>query len=204
MGSQNEVSFDRVAAARIHAAQALELADVTQVPAEVTDALRECLNVLEAFDNRFDTEHAGHKHDDFVTWTIEDHACFPGGREIDVRLYYDWENYCPGDHVTPDSGGFARLEDIEVVAVRYFDEQGNLASLGDHYHDVAWELAEKDRSVLDDAVTSVGYARGVGETNPLLVPSGLRHVEEEREPSQRRMAPSARKRTSSQGVRKYG
>jgi len=204
MKSQNEISFDRVNSARISAVQALKLAEETRVPQEVVDALRECLEVLDTLDHRFDTEHAGHRHDEFLTWTIEDPACFPGGREIDVRLYYDWEDYCPGDRVTPGSGGFASLTNIEVVAVRYFDERGNVVSLGEYHHDVAWDLAERDRATLEDAVTAVGYTRGTGETNPLFVPNRLTPAEEERERAERRMAPSSRKRSPSQGFRKYG
>ena len=96
------------------------MADAGEASAEIADTLRECIQVLDALNSSFDAEHAGRHHDDYVTWTIEDESYAPGGRELDLRLYYDWEDYSPGDHVTPHSGGYGSLEDIEVVAVRHF------------------------------------------------------------------------------------
>jgi hypothetical protein len=202
MGTHDSFSFDRIEAARQKAAKALEAAEENGIAADISEALLECRDILETLSSQFDADANG-RHDGFIPWTFEDESIDPFSREMDVRLYYDWQDYCPGDRITPAYGGFATLSNVEVVAVRYFDEHGREASLGRYHADVAWYLAEQERESLEDACTAAGGSRAVGKAHPLFAPTTPVPAAEESEQPTRRMAPSARKR-SSKGHRKLG
>lgn len=204
MSTHDSFSFDRIRAARQQVARALEITEQSGSAAEIADALLECRAILEAMGKGADADDAKQRHDGFIPWTFEDELIAPFSREMDVRLHYDWEDYSPGDGVTPHYGGFATLSHVEVVAVRYFDGRGKEISLGQYHADVAWHLAEMERESLEDTCTAAGSSGGVGKPHPLFVPAAqVPATAEESEQPARRMAPSARKR-SSKGSRKLG
>jgi hypothetical protein len=119
---------------------------------------------------------------------------------VDVRVYYGWDDYNPADEPFPVWG--ARIVHVEVLAVRYLDQDGDAVDLGIHHRQLAMELLEGQRDEVTEACTDDGVRRGVGEAHPLHRPSpAVGSVTGE---NMRRMAPSERTRQAPQERRRMG
>jgi hypothetical protein len=123
------------------------------------------------------------RHQAYMDQTFDDEDCPPFGRQIDVRVYYEWHDYDRADEPSPIWG--AQIQDVEVLAVRYFDQNGDVIGVADHHADLAWMLVEKNHERVTEACTADGYRRGLGAAHPLYWP----------DPAPR-MAPSQRTRES--------
>jgi hypothetical protein len=65
----------------------------------------------------------GSKYHGSIEYTFEDEDYEPFGRAIDVRIYYRWRDYDSADD--PHTVWGASIEELEVLAIRYFDKFGN-------------------------------------------------------------------------------
>ena len=182
---------------------ALPLAESSPAcPAEVLEALKASKDFLTgSMSGGVRRQHAGS-----IRWTFEDDAYEPNGREIELLLHYDWEDYSPSDGVTPSAGGCAQITDLEVLAVRYFDEHGDVIDMDQHHLDTAWAVVERNRELLEEKCTDAGHRAVVGRTSPIRFfdSDPAEGSSEGQETSDWRMAPSARKRGGKQGIRKQG
>lgn len=102
------------------------------------------------------------KYDGSIEHTFEDEHYEPFGRAVDVRIHYRWCNYNPADKSHPVWG--AMIEDLDVLAIRYFDDSGNEVEASEHSLDVAWHLLHKCYEQVAEACTEDGYRRGVGSS----------------------------------------
>jgi hypothetical protein len=200
MNETNDFSTDRIRLLQDKVARAIEAAQGTGVSQLVSDTLHEAGELLATLvgsrRNRF-SDSAG-----YIDCTLDDEACEPYGREVDVRIYYDWQDYDAADEPFPVWG--ADIAEVEVRAVRYFDRAGETQAIGRHHDDVAWELVEKDRESLIERCTDDGCRRAVGVSHPLYSPSSLTTAAPASTDGARRMAPSARARASSESQHKFG
>jgi hypothetical protein len=133
-----------------------------------------------------------------IEYTLEDDECPPSGRQIDVRVYYGWEDYNPADE--PYAVWGARIEGVEVLAIRYLDEAGDAVDLAMHHQQLALDLLEQQREQVTEACTDDGVRRGVGEAHPLHQAASSPATSA----ANRRMAPSQRTRDARQQRRKFG
>jgi hypothetical protein len=108
------------------------------------------------------------KYDGSIEYTFEDESYEPFGRAVDVRIHYRWCNYNPADNPRPLWG--ATIEDLEVLAIRYFDNAGNEVHSTEHPLDVAWHLLHKCYQQVTEACTEDGYRRGAGSAPPTYAP----------------------------------
>lgn len=197
----NPSPADQLEAVRRRLERALHAAHETKADASVIAELRAALDALA--DDEASRQIPGPQsyrspRGGYIERTLEDESFAPHGREFDVRVHFDWIDYSPGDATTPAAGGQAVIVDVEVVAVRYFDEHGNAISAAQHHDDAATALARQQWDLLEEACTAQGARMGAGITSPLY--SG---VGSEVHSTSRKMAPSARTRCGSQG-RKFG
>ena len=123
-----------------------------------------------------------------------------GRREFDVRIYYGWTDYDPADEPSPIWG--AHIEDVEVVAVRYFDRDGEQVDWQTHAGVMAWDQLELEHHRVLSACTNDGALRGLGRVHPLFVPEPARPALQA--DSSLRMAPSVRTRTLQLKPRFFG
>ena len=137
-----------------------------------------------------------------IDYTIEDEECKPNGRELDVRVFYTWDDY-DGTNELPTRWG-ASIEDIEVVAVRYFDRDGGQTTLREHHAALAWDLI--DDEVVREQCTRDGYQRGIGKAPSTYCPGSLSITPQPETSSKAefRMAPSVSTRESQAKSRKHG
>ncbi len=144
----------------------------------------------------------GSRHRAHLDYTFDDEDCQPYGRQVDVRIYYEWYDYDRADE--PSAIWGAQVEDVEVLAVRYFDQQGDVVGVEGHHSDVAWMLVEKDRQRVTEACTADGCRRGVGAAHPLYSPPVQRSSAPSASHDAPRMAPSQRTRESQRDRRRFG
>ncbi len=135
-----------------------------------------------------------------IDWTFQDET---GGREILARVYYDWEDYSPGDHDTPSYGGFAQVADIEIREIRYYSGEGKPISREEYDRNLVWELAEQCWAALEDACTEAGYRSDAGQPDPLYFPATTAPSRSVRSEGLR-MAASARRRSRDKRSREVG
>ena len=138
--------------------------------------------------------HLRKQHAGVIRWTFEDDQYEPNGREIEVLIYYDWDDYSAGDGVTPSCGGCAQIADIEILAVRYFDEHGNVIGEQQHHLDVAWDAVESNRELLEEMCSDAGHRDDAGRTAPVRFPGTSGIESPDSNESTWRMTPSARSR----------
>jgi hypothetical protein len=108
------------------------------------------------------------KYDGSIQYTFEDENYEPFGRAVDVRIHYRWCNYDSADNPHPVWG--ATIEDLDVLAIRYFDNSGNEVHASEHPLDVAWHLLHKNYQQVAEACTEDGYRRGVGSAPSTYAP----------------------------------
>ena len=133
---------------------------------------------------------------------LDDESYKPYGRQFDIRVFYDWVDYSPGDSTTPAYGGFAEVADVQLIAVRYFDKQGNYTEAGEYNDDEVWQLVEAQRAEIEDACTQAANREGVGIANPLY---SLRSASTPADATgAARMAASARSLSANEKERKLG
>ena len=141
----------------------------------------------------------------YVEHTFEDEDYEPHGREIDVRIHYSWHDY---DRADDRSLWGATIEDVEVLAIRYFDDQGNVAGTAEHREDVAWNLVRRHEDLLTDRCTQDGIQRGAGAGHPLFAALSSTPASGPPETSDAtasaRMAPSMPTRQREQSRRRIG
>ena len=125
----------------------------------------------------------------WIDYTFDDDECLPYGRQVDVRIFYGWDDYNPADEPFPIWG--ARIEEVEMRAVRYYDQGGNVIELSLHHRDLAWDLLAREREMVIQACTDDGCRRSVGTAHPLYTPA---RAQSPVGASVRRMAPSERLR----------
>ena len=101
---------------------------------------------------------------------------------------------------SPTGGSHAKIADIEVIAVRYYDDRGEEIGLDQHHHDAAWQAVEQNRVLLKETCTDAGHRDHAGRIDPIRFPEPT--AEEETSPW--RMAPSARQRIAKLRIRKQG
>ena len=164
-------------------------------PPEILEALQAANGVLRQADQR--SPAPGEKT---VPWTLQD----AGGCQIDVLLHYEWEDYCPGDRITPSSGGYARIVDEEEVEVRYFDDWGEVITLQQQHLHAVWEAVERNRELLEEMCTDAGHRASVGLSSPLHFPGPSQAWPGASAEQDWRMAPSARARSEKEQRRKQG
>ena len=139
-----------------------------------------------------------------MIYTFEDEYYEPHGRLIDIRIDYDWIDYDPADEPFVSWG--PTIADVNVLAVRYLDEDGNEVSAPAHYKELAWELLNKHHEQMLEACTEHGYQHGVGRTPATYsrqrAPSALASIGERAFVP--RLAPSEPTRASQQNRRQLG
>lgn len=135
--------------------------------AKSRDALRASLELLDALAGPPRVDRSS-KYAGSIDYTFEDEQFEPFGREVDVRVHYDWYDYDSADEPSPVWG--AAIADLEVRAVRHFDEDGNEVDADQHDLDVAWSLLNLQYEQVTDACTEDGYHRGVGKAPSTYAP----------------------------------
>ena len=103
--------------------------------------------------------------DGSISWLLHDHTFEPHGRELLVSVEFEWEEFVPGDWTTPAAGGLARIVDVAVAKVGYYDELGQVQRI-DHapqgLDDLAWELLKPLRTQVEEVCASAAVD-GLGE-----------------------------------------
>ena len=171
------------------------------------DQLREALVVsLQLLDELVEVTPAvrSSRHAGSMVWTFEDENYEPYGRQIDVRIDYDWDDYDAAD--APFVSWGPTIADVAVLAVRYLDEDGNDVSANVHYTELAWDLVNKHHEQMIDLCTEHGYQHGVGKS-PITYRS--RSTTSTSAPTSNsefvpRLAPSEPTRASQQNRRQFG
>jgi hypothetical protein len=128
-------------------------------PQEAREALLASLQVLQSLVESTVPDRSS-QHAGSIEYTFEDEGYEPYGRAVDVRVYYRWNDYNTADDPRPVWG--AVVEDLDVLAVRYFDESGNEIPAAEHASDLAWQLLDKSYQQVTEACTEDGYRRGAG------------------------------------------
>jgi hypothetical protein len=200
MSEFNKFSAESFEQLRKKLSEALKIAEATGAAEIMKEALRESNELLQTL--REPAVDRSSRYAGYIDYTFEDDECDPYGREVDVRIYYSWYGYDPADEPSPIWG--ATVEDIDVLAVRYFDKDGNETVLSEHHLELAWNLLNRQHEQVTEACTNDGYFNG-GNVPATYVPLRPNVVAS---PTQTRfagrMAPSARKRESTSKQRKYG
>jgi hypothetical protein len=135
-------------------------------------------------------------------FTFHDEECAPYGREIDVRIHYSWSDYNRTDQ--PSSHWGANVKEVELVAVRYFDQHGDVTTLGAHHRDLAQDLLSAHDQRLHEVCTDDGCRKGVGEYPVWYIPSKVSAVEPTATAIPARMAPSQSTRAAEETRRRLG
>ena len=141
----------------------------TCVDEGVRDALISSLEILEPLAEVSRGPRAS-KYAGSIDYTFEDEQYAPCGREVDVRVYYCWYDYDPADEPSPIWG--ASIEDVEVLAVRHFDQEGHEIPENEHRLDLAWFLLNRQYEEVTEACTADGYRQGAGESPITYAPAG--------------------------------
>jgi hypothetical protein len=126
-----------------------------------------------------------------MLYTFEDENYRPHGRQIDLQIEYDWSDYDRSDE--PFASWGPTIMDVNVLAVRFFDEDGNEVPSEVHYKQLALDLLDKHEEQFIEACTGHGYQHGVGTTPATYSRSGIA-----------RLAPSVPTRASQQNRRHLG
>ena len=95
-------------------------------------------------------------------WTLDDEEL---GRQYEVQITFRLRRWEPGDHITPETGGDAQLQQVAVIQARHYDGQGlvNGVDLGEaaRRHDArAWRLIDSNPELhdrIESACVGVGY-----------------------------------------------
>jgi hypothetical protein len=108
-----------------------------------------------------------------ITYVIDDEDYAPHGRSFDLRVHYSWLNYDPADEPHAEWG--PNIEAVEVVAVHYFDAEGNEIagpSIGTaEQTEIAWDLAQAESDRVLEACRVDGYRTAAGESPPWYYPA---------------------------------
>src|SRR5687767_2311020 len=67
---------------------------------KVIEALRSSLEMLDMVADSTEAFQPP-RHRGSIDYTLEDDACPPYGRQVQVRVYYDWDDYNPADEPFP-------------------------------------------------------------------------------------------------------
>jgi hypothetical protein len=137
----------------------------------------------------------------YLNYTLDDESYQPHGRQLDVRLGFNWNDYDP--HDDPGATWGAVIESVEVLAVRYFDYQGNVVNSHDHLQGVARQLWERNEDEIREACTQEGVRLGIGRAHPFYRPA-FNRMSATNPAGSPRMAPSARTRQAAPVVGKLG
>jgi len=197
MSDPKGFSIERIQALQTKLSLAIDSVG-TEVSNIVAEALGESHDLLASLLGAVTNGSA--RYDGFIDHTFVDEAYEPHGREVDVRIFYDWQDYDADDEPSPVWG--ADIADIAVRQVRYLDQDGNVQEMGRHHEDVAWDLLEQQRDFLTELCTDDGCHNDVGIAHPLHSPCPIPMAASE--PDGRRMAPSARNRVSIESQQKLG
>ncbi|MEQ8789697.1 MAG: hypothetical protein RIC55_25610 [Pirellulaceae bacterium] len=171
----------------------------------LADSLRVLDTALDASPTSSDmltSRDAGDSFSGSIDYTFDDEAYQPHGRQVEVRVFYRWEDYNRND--PPLSAWGASIEQVEVLAVRYFDEDGHEVSPREHHDDLAWDLLEAQREQVTELCTEDGYHRSVGVAAPSYTPPSGRTGAAVAGDFAIRLAPSQSTRTSQEGERRWG
>jgi hypothetical protein len=161
--SQNDSDTAAIERAREHLQAALK-----QATGEgARRALAASLRILDDATSSPAAEHPS-SHAGSIDYTFDDEAYEPHGRQVEARVFYRWEDYNQEDQ-TPATWG-ATIEGLQVLTVRYFDEDGEEVTPREHHQDLAWDLLEQHREQVTEACTDDGYRRGLGVAPPSYVP----------------------------------
>lgn len=160
------------------------------------DALQSSLSLLNSLTSAPQRDTA--QHDGAIDYTFDDGDYQPHGRQVDVRIHFAWDDYNPADE--PFAVWGARIEDVQVLAIRYYNDEGNEVDAATHHVDLAWDLIEKNRTAITERCTEEGYRQGLGEADPLYAPLPTWPPAA----AAPRMAPSARERHGRSEHRKFG
>lgn len=174
-----------------HVELAIELAESGGDRGELLESLREAREMLSAIAASRPATGAT-RHDGSIQYTLEDESCEPYGRELDVRVYFDWDDYSSQD--APSTAWGARVSEIEVLAVRYFDQQGNSITVDEHHLEAAWELLERDRELVEQLCAEAADSQYITFDARRSAPAAVAL----------RMAPSQRDRRATSARRKHG
>ena len=137
-----------------------------------------------------------------LDYTLDEEA---HGREIDIRLYYNWEDYNRADEPFPVWG--ATIEEFEILGARRIDESDTeaLECVEDDVSKVAQELVNDLELTLIEACTEDGYHKGVGEAPPSYSPPPILPVSSNTQSGlTARMAGSLSTRNTEQQRRRFG
>lgn len=107
-----------------------------------------------------------------IAYVIDDEDYAPNGRSFDVRVHYGWLDYDPADEPHAEWG--PTIEAVEVVAVRYFDSEGNEIAgpaADEDQAEVAWDLVQSESERVLDACRVDGYRTAAGESPPWYYPA---------------------------------
>jgi hypothetical protein len=184
--------------------QALEEATEAAVPPAVIAALHASEALCARLSSESQSPGASAPQHGALDYELQDESYPPFGRQIDVRLYFHWNDYDPADEPRPIWG--AVIDDVEVLAVRYFDAEGNVVEERDHLATVARDLLNEDWDAAVDACTEAGERTGMGTSHPLYRSATPQHrvAASVRSPGVPRMAPSARSLRMPRDRRKLG
>ncbi len=139
-----------------------------------------------------------------IHYTFEDEPYEPFGREVDVRVYYSWYDYDAADEPSPVWG--ATVDDLEVLAVRHFDKDGNELDQAEHDLDIAWHFLNNQHEEVTEACTEDRCHNGAG-TAPIAntpIRSSFKVAAEAAPSPAPRMAPSSTTRKAQQDRRELG
>lgn len=196
MSREVTFSIEKITEVQEKVLRALELAIQNGLDPTTFDALQATSALLNSIVGSATTTAKSHFRGS-IDYTFDDDECLPYGRQVDVRIFYSWEDYNAADEPFPIWG--ARIEEVETRALRYYDQTGNVIELSLYLRDLAWTLLAKDREAVVQACTDDGCLRGVGAAHPLYIPARARPP---CPPSVRRMAPSERVRETQQEQRR--
>jgi hypothetical protein len=193
----DSISLDRLRA-QLHRASCI--AEQSSVPAELIEAIRAADALCSELVNSASTP--ARRFQGHLDYTFDDESYQPNGRQVDVRVYFNWNDYDPADGPVAEWG--AVIESVEVLAVRNFDHLGNAVDSHSHLQDVARELLEQNEEVVREACTQEGVRLGIGRSHPFYRPAYQRPPQVGIHVAPSRMAPSARTRQPSSSLRKLG
>jgi hypothetical protein len=108
-----------------------------------------------------------------IAYVIDDEDYAPHGRSLDVRVHYSWLDYDPADEPHAEWG--PAIETVEVVAVRYFDAEGNEiagpSQAAAELTEMAWDLVQAESERVLEACRVDGYRTAAGEAPPWYYPA---------------------------------
>jgi len=123
--------------------------------------------------------------------TVFDESCGPFGREFDIQVDYQWQDFDITD--APHAPWGAQIRQAQVVAVRYLNEQGESVSIAEHHADACDAWLRENWEQLQERCTQAGSDSG-GVVSPLYAatpPTDTGNQIDCNNDSPRRMSPSA-------------